>query len=160
MSQTKFHHIRITKSKVIHVQIPVPNWEKTKKWETSSGLQNGAMRGVQIGAGFRGYKSGHKGLQIGAALGISNRGREITNWVRDFKLGQRDFKSGQEALAEMFSPMNFANFLRTPFLQNTYRRLLSVITMNHSRKKTQSRINKLHEQAIRLDYVPRFSETY
>ena len=29
--QTKFHHIRITKSKVIHVQIPVPKWEKTKK---------------------------------------------------------------------------------------------------------------------------------
>ena len=29
-SQTKFHQIRITKPKVIHVQIPVSRWEKTK----------------------------------------------------------------------------------------------------------------------------------
>ena len=29
----KFHQIRITKSKVIHVEIPGPKWEKTKKWE-------------------------------------------------------------------------------------------------------------------------------
>ena len=75
--------------KVIHVQIPVPKWEKTKKWEKFSGLQNGAMRGLQIGAGFRDYKSGQEGLQIGAALGISNRGKETTN------RGRRDFKSGQ-----------------------------------------------------------------
>ena len=32
-SQTKFHQIQIMKSKVIPVQIPVPKWEKTKKWE-------------------------------------------------------------------------------------------------------------------------------
>ena len=82
-------------SKVIQVQIPVPNWEKTKKWEKISGIQNGAMRGLQIGAGFRDCKSGQDGLQIGAALGISNRGKEITNWSRDFKSGKRDFKSGQ-----------------------------------------------------------------
>ena len=75
--------------RVIHVQIPVPKWEKTKKWEKFSGLQNGAMRGLQIGAGFRDYKSGQEGLQIGTALGISNRGKEIT------KRGKRDFKSGQ-----------------------------------------------------------------
>ena len=75
--------------KVIHVQIPVPKWEKTKKWKKFSGLQNGAMRGLQIGAGFRDYKSGQEGLQIGTALGISNRGKEITN------RGKRDFKSGQ-----------------------------------------------------------------
>ena len=56
--------------------------------EKNSGLQNGALRELQIGAGFRGYKSGKEGLQIGAALGIANRGR-------DFKSGQRDFKSGQ-----------------------------------------------------------------
>ena len=58
-------------------------------------LQNGAIRGLQIAAGFRDYKSGHEGLQIGAALGISNRGKKIKNWGRDFKSGQRDFKSGQ-----------------------------------------------------------------
>ena len=78
-AQTMFHHIRITKSKVIHVQIPVPKWVKTKKWEKFSGLQNGAMRGLQIGTGFRDYKSGQEGLQIGAVLGISNWGKEITN---------------------------------------------------------------------------------
>ena len=82
MSQTKFHHIRITKSKVINVQIPVPKWEKTKKWGKFSGLQNGAMRRLQTGVGFRDYKSEKEGLQIGGNF-------------RDFKLGQRDYKSGQ-----------------------------------------------------------------
>ena len=92
-SQTKFHQIRNTKSKVIHVQIPVPKWEKTKKWEKFSGLQSGTIKGLQIGAGgitnrgsFRYFKSGQKdyksrqGFQIGA---------EITNQ------GKRDLKSGQ-----------------------------------------------------------------
>ena len=40
-------------------------------------LQNGAIRGLQI-----------DGLQIGAALGISNRDKKITNQGRDFKSGQ------------------------------------------------------------------------
>ena len=31
--------------------------------------------------------------KIGAASGISNRGKQITNWGRDFKSNQRDFKS-------------------------------------------------------------------
>ena len=53
------------------------------------------MRGLQIGAAFRDYKPEQEGLQIGTALGISNRLKEITNWGRDFKSGQRDFKSGQ-----------------------------------------------------------------
>ena len=38
---------------------------KTTKWEKFSGLQNGAMRGLQIGAGFKDCKSGKEGLQIG-----------------------------------------------------------------------------------------------
>ena len=38
---------------------------------------------------------GQEGLQIGAALGISNRGKMITGRGRDFKLGRRDFKLGQ-----------------------------------------------------------------
>ena len=71
------HHIRITKSKVIHVQILVPKYEKTKKSEKFSGLQNGTVRALQIGAGFRDYKSGQEGLQIGAALGISNRAKRL-----------------------------------------------------------------------------------
>ena len=71
------HHIRITKSKVIHVQILVPKYEKTKKSEKFSRLQNGTVRALQIGAGFRDYKSGQEGLQIGAALGISNRAKRL-----------------------------------------------------------------------------------
>ena len=59
-SQTKFHQTRITKPKVIHVEILIRKREKTKK-------------------------SGGEGLQIGAALGISNRGEKITNRDRDFK---------------------------------------------------------------------------
>ena len=81
----KFHQIRITKSKVIHAQIPVPKWEKRKSRKTFSGLQNGAIRGLQIRAGFRDYKSWQEGLQIGAA--ISNRRKKITNRGRDFKSG-------------------------------------------------------------------------
>ena len=40
-------------------------------------LQNRAIRGLQIGADFKDCKSGQDGLQKGAALGISNRGRDI-----------------------------------------------------------------------------------
>ena len=72
-SQTKFHQIRITKSKVIHVQILVPKWKKTEKLKKISGLQNEAIRGLQIGA-----------------RGITNRGS-----FRDFKSGQKDYRSGQ-----------------------------------------------------------------
>ena len=43
---------------------------------------------------FRDSKSGQEELHIGAALGISNRDKKITNWSKDFKLGQRDFKLG------------------------------------------------------------------
>ena len=50
--------------------------KKWKSWKNFSGLQNGIIRGLQIGSGFRDYKLGQEGLQIGAALGISNRGRD------------------------------------------------------------------------------------
>ena len=52
------------------------------------GLDNGAIKGWQIGAGFRDYKSGQEGLQIGAASGISNRSKKISDWGRDYKSGQ------------------------------------------------------------------------
>ena len=61
------HQIWITKSKVIHVQIPVPKLEKRKSGKKLSALQNRAIRELQIGAGFRDYKSRQEGLQIGAA---------------------------------------------------------------------------------------------
>ena len=45
-----------------------------------SGLQNGAIRGLQIGADFMDFELGQEELQIGLASGISNRGKKITNW--------------------------------------------------------------------------------
>ena len=69
VSYSNIHnHIQITKSEVIHVQIPVLKWEKTKKWV--SGTQNGAIRVLVIGTGFMDYISGQEGVKIGAALGI------------------------------------------------------------------------------------------
>ena len=59
-------------------------------------LQNGVIRGIQIGAGFRDYKSRQEGLKIGLALGISNRGKKITNRGKEISnRGKRDFKSAQ-----------------------------------------------------------------
>ena len=49
-----------------------------KSGKKLSRLQNGAIRG----------------LKIGASLGISNRGKKNINRGTDFKLGQRDFRSG------------------------------------------------------------------
>ena len=48
-----------------------------------------AMRSLQIGAGFRDYKLGQEGLQIGPALGISNWSKDILNRGRDYKTGAR-----------------------------------------------------------------------
>ena len=53
-------------------------------------LQNGAIRGLQIGPGFRDYKSGQGGLQMGAAEAFQIGARGITNRGRDFKSRQRD----------------------------------------------------------------------
>ena len=47
------------------------------------GLQNGVKRGLQIGAGFRDYKFGQEGLQIGVE--ISNQGKKISNQGSDYK---------------------------------------------------------------------------
>ena len=52
------------------------------------------MRGLQIGAGFRDYKPGQEELKIGAVLGISNWGKKITNWGRDYKSEQEGFQIG------------------------------------------------------------------
>ena len=63
--------------------------------------KTGQDEGLQIGAEFRDYKSGQEGLQIGAALGITNwgkmitnRGKWITNWGRDYKSGQEGLQIG------------------------------------------------------------------
>ena len=64
-----------------------------KKWEKFSGLQNGAIRGLQIGKGFRDYKSGQKKYKLGQGFQIEAKrfeiGAEIANrGNKDFKLGQ------------------------------------------------------------------------
>ena len=53
--------------------------KKQKSGKKFSGLQNGVIRELQIKAGFRDYKSGQERLQRGAAFGVSNRGKKITN---------------------------------------------------------------------------------
>ena len=49
---------------------------------------------LQIGAGFRDYKSEQVGSQIGATLGISSRCKEISNWGNYYKSGQEGFQIG------------------------------------------------------------------
>ena len=44
------------------------------------------------------YKWGQGGLQVGAAQGISNWCKKITNRGWNFKSGERDSKSEQEGL--------------------------------------------------------------
>ena len=68
------------------------NGEKRKSGKTFSGLQNGAIRGLQTGAGFRDFKSGNEGLQIGEAFGISNRGKKITNRGKEISKRSTDYK--------------------------------------------------------------------
>ena len=65
------------------------NWKKRKNGKKFSGLRNGTIRGLQIGTGFRYYKSGQEGLQKDAALEISNWLNKITNrGNKNFILGQ------------------------------------------------------------------------
>ena len=72
------------------------NEKKRKSVKKFSVLQNGAIRGLQIGAGVRDYKLRQKELQIGTALGISNWVKKITNWDKEILNRGRDYKSGQE----------------------------------------------------------------
>ena len=83
-SQTKFHQIPITKSKVIHVQIPVPKWKKTKTYEKI----------------FWATKRGNKAIaKLGQVLGTTNRNNRY--YKKELKLGQglqmitRDYKGLQ-----------------------------------------------------------------
>ena len=64
-----------------YVQIPGSKWEKTKKWEKIFWV-------TQIGADFKDYRSRQEGVQIEAALDISNQDKKITNRGWDFKLGK------------------------------------------------------------------------
>ena len=68
--------------------------KKGKSGKNFSALQNGEIRELQIGGGFRDYKSEQEGLQIEAVLGISNWGKEISNRGRDCKSRQQGFQIG------------------------------------------------------------------
>ena len=62
---------------------------ENEKLEKIFWITKRAISGLQIVAGFRDCKSRQEGLQVGVALGISNRGERVANWSWDFKLGQR-----------------------------------------------------------------------
>lgn len=106
---TKSHQILITKSIFIHVQIPEPKLEKTKKWKKFSGLQNGTLRLYKLeqvlgitNLGKRDYKTRQlqgfpieaKRLQI--RVGIPNGGEEISKRVKYYNSRQQRFQIGTE----------------------------------------------------------------
>jgi len=51
----------------------------TMNYNSSWSITIRSTQGLQIGADFRDYKSGQERLQNGAALGITKRGKKITN---------------------------------------------------------------------------------
>ena len=77
-------------------------------WNKFSGLQNGAIKELQIGAGFRNYKSRQEELQIGQLFNFRVRAKKY-NLGQGFQIrakrfqikaeitnrGKRNFKSGQ-----------------------------------------------------------------
>ena len=67
------------------------NRQKRKSGNKFSWSQNGAIRGLHVGAGFRDYKSWQEELQIEAALAISNR-------IRNFKFVQNTVSFTQSVL--------------------------------------------------------------
>ena len=70
-----------------------------------SGLQNGVIKELQIGAGFRNYKSRQEELQIRQFLNFQVRAKNY-NLGRDFKSGQRDFKSRHRLQIEARGTLN------------------------------------------------------
>ena len=75
-------------SKSYFVQITVPKWEKTKKWEKMFWITKRGNKRITNQGRFWGLQIGARGITIGASLGISNRGKKITSRGRDYKSGQ------------------------------------------------------------------------
>ena len=85
--QTKFHQIWISKSKVLHLQIPVPKWEKTKKWEKLFWVTKRDNKGItDLGRSLGIANRGKMDYKWGQLSG-KNRGKKITNQGKDFKSG-------------------------------------------------------------------------
>ena len=78
-----------------------------------SASQNRAIRGLNIGAGFRDYKSRQQRLQIMEILGISNRDKKITNRRSDYKLVQniRNYQNLCSSRIVNFSQLSLFFFL-------------------------------------------------
>ena len=85
------HRIRITKSKVINVQITVTKWEKTKNLEKIFWVAKRGNKGIKNLGTFYGLQIGVRGItnRGSFSLGISNRGKKIANRTKDFKSVQR-----------------------------------------------------------------------
>ena len=66
------------------------NEEKQKNGKIFPKLYKGVIRGLQIEPGLRNYKSGPEELQIRVALGISSRGKKITNRSKEILNRGRD----------------------------------------------------------------------
>ena len=92
------------------------NGKKPKSGKKFSGLQNGAIRGLQTETGFR-------DLQIGAR-GIINRGRfrDFKSEQKDYKSGERNFKSGQRLQIGVIGISNRGRDYKS--VQNTWNREL------------------------------------
>ena len=97
------------------------------------GLQNGAIRGLQNGAGFGDCKSGQEALQIGAKR--YKIGAEITNWgLRDFKPGQ-GLQIGAEQVVVIFSGNIGGNILIQHTLESSKKFKSVKLFMPHSPPK-------------------------
>ena len=94
------------------------------------------MRGLQIRAGFRDYKSWLEGLQIGAALGISSWGKKITNRGKESSKRGKDYKSGQEG---------FQIGARIPNWDNDYKLLQNSFCGMVDRRKVFSLISSVDQ---------------
>ena len=73
----------MSKSKVIHVRIPIPRQYQMMMSSSIKVIFRYHPKGLSSGksflgykAGFRDYETGQEGLQIKAALEISNRGKD------------------------------------------------------------------------------------
>ena len=130
------------KSKVIHVHVPLPKWEKTKQlkiifWFTKRRNKRITNRGrfqrLQIGAigitsrdSFKDFKSGQKDYKSGQRFQIRTKrcqiGAEITNQgKRDFKTGQ-GLQIGAQQLSLQVIFKNFSQTSGTTIFQNNSQR--------------------------------------
>ena len=68
--KSSFIKFGLRNQKLFKFKFQYQNGKKRKNGKTFSGLQNGAIRELQIGESFRDYIVRLEGLQIGATLGI------------------------------------------------------------------------------------------